>query len=160
MGTDRSSLHSSQAIVCGRWYNSPRLLLSSALVCSPVLTKLDDVSCRCSPVQVWPTPTPTPSPELLCLSAPRRSIAHLHLSRASASSNWFLRNRSSAAMQSSRASDRSEGERGHLEIQTETQSNETQLCWRCRGDKKKFQQVLKPSFLNPTFSSFEFPPSL
>lgn len=48
------------------------------------------------------------------------STAHLHLSRAWASSNWFLRNRSRAAMQSSRASDRSEREHGPLQDQEET----------------------------------------
>lgn len=45
-----------------------------------------------------------------------RLISYLHLSRVCASSNWFLRNRSRAAMQSSRASDRSDRE--HLGSRT------------------------------------------
>lgn len=44
-----------------------------------------------------------------------RLFSYLHLSRACASSKWFLRNRSRAAMQSSRASDRSDRE--HLKNQ-------------------------------------------
>lgn len=45
-----------------------------------------------------------------------RLISYLHLSRVCASSKWFLRNRSRAAMQSSRDSDRSDRE--HLGSRT------------------------------------------
>lgn len=50
-----------------------------------------------------------------CISVWFRLFSHLHLSWACASSKWFLRNRSRAAMQSSRASDRSDRE--HLQNQ-------------------------------------------
>lgn len=50
----------------------------------------------------------------ICMTS--RLISYLHFSRVCASSNWFLRNRSRAAMQSSRASDRSDRE--HLRSRT------------------------------------------